>query len=295
MGFLISSETGDTQVPADDGVPEKRRDQRSRRKKDAERELSPAPPSRICERQFGLTLVVRETARREWIHYAEQNDRGNRGGNEDREEGTRWPERGTDDRHQSDVAETHCRALEPDFAEPSSDRDGAGADAHTEDRVPRARERLGFAEVQCNERCEQHEEQTEHRKAVGNEEILGVGDRDSKQQRREHGHAESGDRHSELKPGGEPKQSHQHLDDRILNRNPLVAVAAPSAEEDPAKDGNVLPRLDLVPALRTSRARLDHRESFRPATDTHIEKRPDRGPNDEHVQTFKNFDHYLSS
>src|SRR5437763_6153988 len=78
-GFDARSETRNAQIPVDDGAPEKQRDERGGRKKDAERKLSPPPISVGVECQLRLAFVVGKTARRQRVYDAEQNDRSDCG------------------------------------------------------------------------------------------------------------------------------------------------------------------------------------------------------------------------
>src|ERR1700732_2982920 len=70
--IVIASEAGDPQVPRDDRVSVNQRDQRSGRKKDAERKFTLAPRSPHFEGEFRLSLVVGESTRGERVYDTKQ-------------------------------------------------------------------------------------------------------------------------------------------------------------------------------------------------------------------------------
>src|SRR4029077_3671078 len=98
-------------------------------------------------------------------------------------------------------------------------------------------------------RGQENEEQTENRETIGDYKVLRVCNRYAEEHCDKHCRAEGGECHSAMTVGIEPDQSHQQLDDRILHRDALVAIAALSAKHQPAQDRDVLARLDLMTAF----------------------------------------------
>ena len=223
------------------------RDHRSGRKKDAERQLAFVPSSLHLECEFGLPFVVGESARGQRIDDAEQDNRREHRSDENREQRARTADRGAHDRHECHVAKSHRWPLQPDFAKPPDDRDRARTDAHTEHRVPRAREGTVVPDIKRAERREQREEQTENSEAVGDEKILGVGYRDSEQDRDEYRDPEGSECHPELKVRAEPDQATSSSTIGILDRDSLAAAAAFTTQNEPAQDRNVFTRLIWCP------------------------------------------------
>ena len=67
------------------------------------------------------------------------------------------------------------------------------------------------------------------------------------------------------------------LDDRVLNRDRVAALAATAAEQQPAEDRNVVVPLQAVAALRASRRRRDDRLPQRQPIDHDVEEAADAG------------------
>src|SRR5437588_346178 len=63
----------------------------------------------------------------------------------------------------------------------------------------------------------------------------------------------------------EPTEGHDRFYDRIHRRNGLRATSAAGAQNEPARDRNVLEPRELMAALRTARARANDRQLAGPS------------------------------
>ena len=79
---------------------------------------------------------------------------------------------------------------------------------------------------QRDERRQEHEKEPEHRKSVGNEKVLRVGDRYAEENGCEYSHSKSRERQPELQERSQPEDAYEELHDRILDRDALATPAA---------------------------------------------------------------------
>ena len=82
-----------------------------------------------------------------------------------------------------------------------------------------------------------------------------IGENQAKQQERKDTPLESFQPQSKFGEAGEKQQAQQQLDDHVAGRNARMAVAAASAQPQPAKDGNIVISGNLRSAIGARRAR----------------------------------------
>jgi hypothetical protein len=83
---------------------------------------------------------------------------------------------------------------------------------------------------------------------------------------------------AELQEQEKGRQGRDPLDEGILHRDGPLAIAALSAEQGVADQGNVVVSPDRILALGAMRSGTDDRFIFRQPVDTDIEEAPDDGP-----------------
>src|SRR5690606_32445551 len=69
-----------------------------------------------------------------------------------------------------------------------------------------------------------------------------------------------------------PEEADGELDQRILDRDPLAALPALAAEQDPGDDRDVVVPRDAAPAAGAARRGAHHRLVLRPAKDADVEE-----------------------
>src|SRR5690606_35811268 len=121
---------------------------------------------------------------------------------------------------------------------------------------------------------EQAQREAPERELVGDDVEPRVGHRDPEQDRAERGAAERLERGA-VPPGHPgPEEAGGKLDQRILDRDPLAALPAPAAEQDPGDDGDVVVPRDAAPAAGAAGWRAHDGLVLRPAEDADVEEAP---------------------
>ena len=216
-------------------------------------------------------------------HHPGERDRTKRRAEENSDQRACRAESSADERHQCDVAEAHCLTFRHHLAEPADDGDHARPGTCTDERIIRRSKHVSFADEKRDHRRHDHEHQPSHREAVGDQIVFRVGDGHAEQNGSEHGNAQGSEREPEVLHREQPTDRHHELDQRVHQRDRLVAATAPPAKRDPTQHRNVLEPRELVRAPRTTRARTKHGALTRPAHDADIQERPDTRANDERV------------
>ena len=114
--------------------------------------------------------------------------------------------------------------------------------------------------------------------------MLGVGRRDTDENRRERRDTERGERRPIEMDRCRPDARDEQFHERVHDRDALTAAAATSAQRRPAHEWNVLEPGELIAALRAARTRAQDRTFARPADDADVQERTDASADEEGVQ-----------
>src|SRR5688500_3287601 len=217
------------------------------------------------------------------VHDGEEGDGPDGRTDEDGGDGSRGPERGTDEGHQRHVSHTHGLATERGLAEPADDGDESRAGTGADECVEWAGEDLGLAEKWGQQRAGEHDDQPRDGEAVGDQIVLQIRDRHAEQQREEETEAQRGERRPIAIDAERPQHADEQLHRRVDDGDRLVAAPAARAQHDPAHERDVLEPGQLVSTAGTARARPDDAQLTRPARNADVEERSDAQPEDECV------------
>ena len=119
----------------------------------------------------------------------------------------------------------------------------------------------------CNSQCDSRQ-----RERVRQPHCFRIHHGEAKEQEAEDSHSEAHDAEAELKEGQEKQGGCRELDGRIAPGNGLMAVAAASAQQNPAQDGQIVTSADRRAAAGTARPRMDDRLMTRQAGDADVEE-----------------------
>src|SRR5262245_19346600 len=113
---------------------------------------------------------------------------------------------------------------------------------------------------------------------VRNQVVPRIGDADPQQDRPQNAARDRVDADAPEQVRPDPQGPHERLDERVLQRNRLAAVAALATQHQPRDHGDIVVPRDALAAARAGGRRCDERLIVRQAQDADVEEAPEAEP-----------------